>query len=127
MTRKRCKELLPIMQAFAEGKEIQFKDKTSEEWVNLVNDDSTFCINDWCEYRIKPTEEYRPYKDCDEMFRTKQVVTKDSAEVIKLRNQVFIARGLLEKWHNQHSDKGYTKTFYDELIKATEEFLWSDV
>ena len=65
--------------------------------------------------------------ETDEKFRTKQVVTKDSAEVIKLRNQVFIARGLLEKWHNQHSDKTYTKTFYDELIKATEEFLWSEV
>lgn len=64
--------------------------------------------------------------ETDEKFRTKQVVTSDNAEVIKLRNQVFIARGLLEKWHNQHSDKTYTKTFYDELIKATEEFLWSN-
>lgn len=65
--------------------------------------------------------------ETDEKFRTKQVVTSDSAEVSKLRNQVFIARGLLEKWHNQHSDKTYTKHSMMELIKATEEFLWSDV
>lgn len=65
--------------------------------------------------------------ETDEKFRTKQVVTKDTAEVAVLRKQVFIARGLLEKWFKQHSDKDYTATFYDELIKATDEFLWSDV
>ena len=65
--------------------------------------------------------------ETDEKFRTKQVVISDSAEVVSLRNQISIARGLLEKWYNQHSDKSYTETFYDALIKATEEFIWGNI
>lgn len=64
MTRERCKELLPIMQAFAEGKEIEVL-KMNEGWkvekCPLFESDARF-------YRIKPTEEFRPYKDCDEMI-----------------------------------------------------------
>ena len=63
MTRKRCKELLPIMQAFAEGKEIQFKENNTWKTVEEVD----YSWNP-VYYRIKPTEEYRPYKDCDEMI-----------------------------------------------------------
>ena len=47
--------------------------------------------------------------ETDEKFRTKQVVTSDSAEVAKLRNQISMARGLLEKWYNQHSDNAQWK------------------
>lgn len=45
----------------------------------------------------------------------------------ELEAQIEQMKRLLEKWYKQHSDKTYTKIFYDELIKATEAFLWSDV
>lgn len=45
----------------------------------------------------------------------------------ELEAQIKEMKRLLEKWYKQHSDKTYTNTFYDELIKATEGFLWSDV
>ena len=74
----------------------------------------------------KAKEEVKaPYPSYEHLFG--ESIEPDSVEVVRLKNQIFIARGLLENWYNQHSDKGYTETFYNALIKATEEFLWSDV
>lgn len=52
---------------------------------------------------------------------------KDNEVVIKeLLIELNVAKGLLEKWHKQHSDKTYTETFYQNLIKDTEKFLWKE-
>lgn len=62
MNRERAKELLPVIQAFAEGKEVEFKDKNSlnEGWCGELyqiglefNDDNI--------YRVKPSPQYRPW------------------------------------------------------------------
>jgi len=50
MNRTRCKELLPIIQAFAEGKTIQFRNSKDSKWAD-VEDASWFSGT---EYRIKP-------------------------------------------------------------------------
>lgn len=53
MNRERAKELLPIIQAFAEGKEIQYRcnyDGFVGEWVEPTSFDNNG------EYRIKPRE-----------------------------------------------------------------------
>ena len=59
MTREEAKELLPIIQAFAEGKTIQFRERDIEE--------PSFdgCIN---EYRIKPESKYRPFNTKEECW-----------------------------------------------------------
>lgn len=59
MTREQAKELLPIIQAFAEGKTIQFRERDTEE--------PSFdgCID---EYRIKPEPKYRPFKSQEECW-----------------------------------------------------------
>ena len=65
MTREEIKELLPIMQAFAEGKKIQFRCKTGE-WLNILNKfDFTLSPDD---YRIKPEPKYRPFKSQEECW-----------------------------------------------------------
>ena len=65
MTREEIKELLPIMQAFAEGKKIQFRCKTGE-WLNILNKfDFTLSPDD---YRIKPEPKYRPFKNQEECW-----------------------------------------------------------
>ena len=58
MTREEAKELLPIIQAFAEGKVIEiFDDEIG--WVEKEN--PKFNLNpDF--YRIKPVPKYRPFK-----------------------------------------------------------------
>lgn len=67
MNRKEVAELLPFIQAFAEGKTIEFKDKRfKDEWEEI----SVF-PNSWFksfEYRIKPEPKYRPFKNADECW-----------------------------------------------------------
>lgn len=71
MTREEAKALLPIIQAYTEGKTIQTKIKTdstglAEEWIDVINPDldgSPGC------YRIKPEPTYRSFKDADECWQ----------------------------------------------------------
>lgn len=66
MDRKETAERIKIMQAFVDGKQIEFKD----------------CMGRWCEvknplwnwdnerdYRIKSEPKYRPFKDADECWQ----------------------------------------------------------
>lgn len=61
MTREQAKELLPIIQAFAEGKGIETK--TGSGWISIEN--MSFAGNP-DSYRIKPEPKYRPFKDAKE-------------------------------------------------------------
>lgn len=68
MNRSEAKELLPIIQAFAEGKEIEFRSKDfNEEWrkVNEIPGLSYSSFN----YRVKPEPKYRPFKNADECWQ----------------------------------------------------------
>ena len=64
MTREQAKELLPIIQAFAEGKNIQFL--SDGEWHDINQADFT-CYPD--KYRIKPEPKYRPFKSQEECWQ----------------------------------------------------------
>ena len=64
MTREEAKELLPIIQAFAEGKTIEIY--SNAEWQDLIIGSIKFDCKPSC-YRIKPEPRYRPFKtqeDC---------------------------------------------------------------
>ena len=65
MTREEVKELLPIIQAFAEGKTIQFKTK-DRPWFDLL--DNNLEMREVFKYRIKPEPKYRPFKTQDECW-----------------------------------------------------------
>ena len=60
------KELLPIMQAWAEGRIIQFRKKGTVEWVDLYEDDLR--VSSAYHYRIKPEPKYRPFKTQEECW-----------------------------------------------------------
>lgn len=64
MNRNRAKQLLPIIQAYAEGKVIQINQPFSG-WEDcnepLFNGDPSV-------YRIKPEPKYRPFKDAEECW-----------------------------------------------------------
>ena len=64
MTREEAKELLPIIQAWAEGKNIQFL--SDGEWHDINQADFT-CYQD--KYRIKPEPKYRPFKTKEECWQ----------------------------------------------------------
>lgn len=66
MTREKAKKLLPIIQALAEGKHIQLKDKTGN-WIDIDFINVELCNPN--AYRIKPEPKYRPFKNADECWQ----------------------------------------------------------
>ena len=72
MNRNQAKEFYPILQAYAEGKVIESRTKPSAV-------KGTYIPNDWTEmkeiefwnnteYRVKPEQKYRPFKDAEECW-----------------------------------------------------------
>ena len=64
MTREEAKELLPIMQAYVDGKQIQWK-HISGMWMDITEplwDNKT-------SYRVKPEPKCRPFKNTDECWQ----------------------------------------------------------
>ena len=61
MTRERAKELLPVIQAYAEGKTIQAS-ITNGCWDDIEQANWGSSINDHVRYRIKPEPKLRPWK-----------------------------------------------------------------
>lgn len=65
MNRQRAKELLPIIQAFAEGKPIQSRYIKGNE---LFTDNTNPSFSNNFEYRIKPESKYRSFIDNKECW-----------------------------------------------------------
>lgn len=74
MTREEAKNLLPILQAFAEGKVIQMLDNRSI-WTDLTEREG-LPIGTLGEspniFRIKPEPKYRPFKNAEECWQEMQ-------------------------------------------------------
>ncbi len=66
MNRKEATELLPIIQAYAEGKEIEIFDKTTKMWKTAM---LPHFDCDSKNYRIKPEPKYRSFKDAEECWQ----------------------------------------------------------
>ena len=64
MTKEQAKELLPIIQAFAEGKTVQFLD--GGKWADVYETDFH---ESPVKYRIKPEPKYRPFKSQEECLQ----------------------------------------------------------
>ena len=75
MNREKTKVLLPIIQAFSEGKQIQWLKPDSDEWIDVVGGDNVD-FEDLTEfnvaYRIKPEPQYRPFKNAEECWNEMQ-------------------------------------------------------
>ena len=70
MNRKEAKELMPIIQAFAEGKAIESRCIKGDK--SLWYDDEDPSFDDDLEYRIKPEPTYRPFKNAEESWQEMQ-------------------------------------------------------
>lgn len=53
MNKEQAKQLLPIIQAFADGKTIQIRKHEEERYYDSTNNNLNFAL-DYYEYRIKP-------------------------------------------------------------------------
>lgn len=72
MNRKQAKELLPIIQAFAEGKTIQVK-ASDGLWYGREGENCELNFNaDPQVYRIKSEPKYRPFANAEECWQEMQ-------------------------------------------------------
>lgn len=67
MTREEANDILPILQAFAEGKAIESRCIKGEK--SLWYDDDDLSFDDDLEYRIKPEPKYRPFTNAKECWQ----------------------------------------------------------
>lgn len=68
MTREEAKILLPIIQAFAEGKTIQIRKHGEESYYDSTNSKLNFDLG-YYSYRVKPEPKCRPFKNADECWQ----------------------------------------------------------
>ena len=69
MNRKEAAELLPIIKAFSEGKEIEGLYKgTKSPWFKIKD----MSFNEGIIFRIKPEPKYRPFKNAEECWQEMQ-------------------------------------------------------
>ena len=66
MTRKGAKEQLPIIQAWAEGRTIQYQISPESWWTDINKD--LYTSNPPSNYRIKPESKYRPFQSQEECW-----------------------------------------------------------
>ena len=67
MKREEAKELLPIIQAFADGKHIQWRNHC-KNWIDIDERDGLNTEFPLSVYRIKPEPKYRPFKSQEECW-----------------------------------------------------------
>ena len=72
MSREKLKAMLPVIQAYAEGQDIQIMqidDETNEKvWLDI----NPWRFDVYETYRIKPQVTYRPFKDAEECWSEMQ-------------------------------------------------------
>ena len=68
MTREEAKEFYPFLQAFAEGKDIEYRTKGfNEDWKKVTKIPALSFKS--FEYRIKPEPSYRPFANAEECLQ----------------------------------------------------------
>lgn len=70
MTKEEVKKMLPVLQAFAEGKTIESRCIKGDK--SLWYDDEDPSFDNDLEYRIKPESKYRPFKNAEECWKEMQ-------------------------------------------------------
>lgn len=73
MDKNQAKALLPIIQAFAEGKTIQYNsEKGNPQWIDVQPNERVDFSQHPSKYRIKPETKYRPFKNVEECWKEMQ-------------------------------------------------------
>lgn len=119
MINEQIKQLVNVLQAYLNGKTIQYYDvdysfkiahpgerNFNNKWVD-VDEDHIFKL-DLYEYRIKPEPNYRPFKNAEECWQEMQ------------KHQPF-------GWIKSNDDGHYSMTMmvYDDVIRISGNNLWS--
>lgn len=113
MRRKDVKKMLPIIQGYAEGKQIEIKTKEGKSWSTLEEDDIQYLDFKKCDFRIKPEPKYRPFNDAEECWT--EMLKHQPVGYIKDENDVYN----LVKIRGNSIIIGYTYYNYTEALGFT--------
>ena len=120
MTREEAKELLPIIQAFADGKTIQFK--YLDKWEDVVSE-TDFENYPLTKYRIKPKHKYRPFKSQEECWN-EMMKHKPYGWVKSKKNERHFSIGSVF-WDNDFNDV-YVTFAYDGMLSRSSKSVFED-
>lgn len=65
MTKEATKNLIAVMQAYVDGKQIQYTDAESENWIDIESPE-------WdpnYDYRVKPESSYRSFRNAEDCWQ----------------------------------------------------------
>ena len=70
MNREEMKKMLPIIQAYVDGKALEYHNEYQDKWYPYANKSHFYimCSDKPENYRIKPEPKYRPFKDAEECW-----------------------------------------------------------
>ena len=119
MTREEAKELLPIMQAFAEGKTIEYRGYGGAWKVAQTPTWSSHLC-----YRIKPEPKYRPFKSKEECWQEMLkhqpfgwLKNKKRESVILIGN-VYMDKEVLIVWATNERDSNSASMVFNKYVFA---------
>ena len=108
MTREEAKRLLPIIQAYAEGKKIEICDNRG--WKDLIVDSPNFDCKPSC-YRIKPEPKYRPFKTQEECWE--EMLKHQPFGWVKDNNGSYLNMMIVTKEESEYANLLESTTFTD--------------
>ena len=123
MTREEAKEMLPIIQAWADGKIIQVREKG--RWVELCIDDFTRSPD---RYRIKPESQYRPFKSQEECWN--EMLKHQPFGWVKSKVKGYFHLIGLVQWASELEDVMIVFATSEQLARSSrslfEDFIFAD-
>ena len=123
MTRKEIKEFLPIMQAFADGKKIEYSND-GEDWIET----ETPTWNTDFVYRIKPQQKYRPFKSQEECWN--EMLKHNPFGWVKSKDKGYFHLIGLVQWASELEDVMIIFATSEQLARSSrslfEDYIFAD-
>ena len=118
MTREEAKELLPILQAYVEGKTVQYEFDT-DNWKDIKEPSFRSDIK----YRIKPEPKYRPFKTQKECWN-EMLKHQPFGWLKSKKNERHFSIGSVF-WDNDFNDV-YVTFAYDGMLSRSSKSVFED-
>lgn len=125
MTREQAKELLPIIQAFAEGKHIQWCNHC-KNWIDVDERDGLDTEFPSSVYRIKP--KFRPFKSQEECWN--EMMKHQPFGFVKSKDKGYFHLIGLVQWASELEDVMIVFATSEQLARSSrslfEDFTFAD-
>ena len=124
MDREYVKKMLPIMQAFAEDKEIEYYDCNDDFWIKTDTPIWESKIN----YRIKPKPKYRPFKSQEECWN--EMLKHQPFGFVKSKVKGYFHLIGLVQWSSELEDVMIILATSEQLARSSrslfEDYIFAD-